>query len=104
MVGQDTSLAFENCDVPGSSKPAQEPINQQLPSEKIIKNAGKLQEINSHSFVETSTSDPVAAADVQMWYANEINRLKRGLDREHKTKEYFHSARKLWKTECSRLR
>lgn len=38
---------------------------------------------------ENSLVDTGAVADIPMYYANDLNKLKRALDRKHKTIDYL---------------
>lgn len=59
---------------------------------------------NISSTIEKTRVDPMIAVDGSIRYANEINKLKRGLERERKTNETMQSTGQLWKKKCSRLR
>lgn len=53
--------------------------------------------------IENITVDPAIAVDAPICSANEINELKRDLERERKANEYLQSTKELCKIKCSRL-
>lgn len=84
-ANQTKLLAIVGCNVLGSSEPAQKPVSQRVPPEESIRNVCELQDDFSHSSIEYSTVNPVAEEDDPICNPNEINSLKKALDRECKT-------------------
>lgn len=84
ISSQHVLLTIANNDIPGSHKPAHQPVVQELFFEKGIENSVELQNNASLLSVENSTADHAAAADVPVCYANDINKRKKALDRKCK--------------------